>query len=52
MGRSLDIEKAVKQLARDPRHASLSIIAVFNPVTQRAELYEQPALAFGARNCV
>ena len=52
LGRSLDLEKAFKQLARDPRQASLTVIAVWNPYSQKTELYEATALAFGARNCV
>lgn len=52
LGRSLDLEKAFKQLARDPKQAALSVVAVWNPEKKMAELFEATALAFGARNCV
>ena len=52
LGRSLDLEKAYKQLARRPSDAPLAIFAVWNPTTGRPELFEAIALGFGARNSV
>jgi len=51
-GRSVDLEKAFKQIARSPAHGALSIIAVWNPEAKHVEFFETFVLPFGARNSV
>ena len=52
VGRSLDLEKAYKQLARDPRQGALAVFAVWDPAAECPRLFEAIALGFGARNSV
>ena len=47
-GRALDLKAAYKQLARHPRDAWASILAVWNPSSSRVEFYESVALPFGS----
>eukprot|EP00435_Cladocopium_sp_Y103_P010164 s6141_g2.t1 len=46
-GRALDLT-AYKQLARNPKDAWASILAVFNPVSQQVKFFESVALPFGS----
>ena len=48
VGRLWDLASAYKQLARTPAHASLAIVAVWNPRDKRTEYYKQVSLPFGA----
>lgn len=52
VGRTLDLQSAYRQLAVAPSAAWSSVVAVFNPVSQRAEIYVQRALPFGATAAV
>ena len=47
-GRALDLKAAYKQLARDPKDAWASILAVWNDELQRVEFFESIALPFGS----
>ena len=47
-GRALDLKAAYKQLARHPRDAWASILAVWNPSSSRVEFYESVVLPFGS----
>ena len=52
VGRSLDLSRAYKQMARKPSLGAASIFAVWNPTSAQPELYEALAMAFGSRNAV
>ena len=47
-GRALDLKAAYKQLARNPKDAWASILAVWNPHSGEVEYYESVALPFGS----
>ena len=47
-GRALDLKAAYKQLARDPKDAWASILAVWNDDLQKVEFFESIALPFGS----
>ena len=48
VGRTIDLEKAYKNLAPSPAFAPLCVIALWNPWTKRVEFYRLLALPFGA----
>lgn len=48
LARMWDLESAYRQLPRAPCHASLTVIAVWNPTAGRHDFFEQPPLGFGA----
>ena len=52
LGRSVDLEKAFKQLGRRQAHASFAIFCVWNPRLRRAEFFEALARPFGVRASV
>ncbi|CAK0909772.1 unnamed protein product, partial [Prorocentrum cordatum] len=52
IGRSSDLWKAFKQLARRPSFAAFSIVAAWNPRSNAPELRELRVCPFGARNVV
>lgn len=47
-GRALDLKAAYKQLARSPKDAWASILAVWSPRSKRVEFFESVALPFGS----
>ena len=51
-GRSMDIEKAYKNVPVDPALAPLAVIGLWSPRACAAEYFRLFALAFGARNAV
>ena len=48
LSRLWDLESAYRQLPRSPAHASLTVIAVWNPTCAKLQYFEQPPLGFGA----
>ena len=49
VGKTWDLSKAYKRLARFPGHAALTCIAVWNPQLGKVQYFEQSSLAFGAK---
>jgi hypothetical protein len=47
-GRLWDLSKAYRQLARRPADAALTVVCVWDPVSQQPLYFKQPSLAFGA----
>ena len=52
VGRSMDIEKAYKNVPVHPQLAPMSVVGLWSPESGRAEFFRLFALAFGARNSV
>ena len=50
--RLIDLEKAYKQVARDPKHEHLAIFGVFSSADNAWSFFEALALGFGPRNAV
>jgi hypothetical protein len=48
LGKVWDLSKAYRQLARNPAHSSLSVIATWNSRRRCIEFYEQLVLPFGS----
>ena len=51
-GRMYDVASAYKQLAVRPSQHHLAVVCVYNPATGEKELFQQPALPFGASAAV
>ena len=47
LGRVADLKSAYKQLASNPKHASLAVIALRNPFTRKTALFRTLSLMFG-----
>ena len=52
MARLVDLAKAYKQPAKDPRQSALAPIAVWNPLLHWTELFDPYGCGFGPRNVV
>ena len=52
LARLLDLAKAYKQLAKDPRQSELAMFAAWNPSARRAEIFDPYGCGFGPRNVV
>ena len=52
LARLVDLAKAYKQLAKDPRQSALAMFAVWNPHKACPELFHPLACGFGGRNVV
>ena len=47
LGRVADLKSAYKQLPRSPKHSSVSVIAVKNPVAREVQLFETVSMMLG-----
>ena len=52
IGRTLDLEKASKNLSPSPASRSFMVVAVWHPIKRRVVYYRLPAMLLGARNSV